>query len=69
MTADEDKGKRIRDLDLCAAEFSSNDVKKVPVVRIFGATPAGNPDRFGSFNSDYGHAAAWYSKVLPRGVV
>lgn len=69
VTADYYIANPIRDLDVCYSEFRENDVKKVPVVRIFGATPAGNPDRFGSFNSDYGHAAAWYSKVLPRGVV
>ncbi|KAK0142555.1 DNA polymerase zeta catalytic subunit [Merluccius polli] len=31
----------VRDLDVCYSQFRSSDVKKVPVVRIFGATPAG----------------------------
>ncbi|CAL8312592.1 unnamed protein product [Lota lota] len=31
----------VRDLDVCYSQFRASDVKKVPVVRIFGATPAG----------------------------
>uniref|UniRef100_A0A8C5CSX3 DNA polymerase zeta catalytic subunit n=1 Tax=Gadus morhua TaxID=8049 RepID=A0A8C5CSX3_GADMO len=31
----------VRDLDVCYSEFRASDVKKVPVVRVFGATPAG----------------------------
>lgn len=31
----------IRELDVCYSDFRESDVKKVPVVRIFGATPAG----------------------------
>lgn len=31
----------IKTLDVCYSEFRERDVKKVPVVRIFGATPTG----------------------------
>ena len=31
----------IKDLDVCYSEFRESGVKKVPVVRIFGATPGG----------------------------
>lgn len=31
----------IKDLDICYSEFRSRPVEKVPVVRIFGATPVG----------------------------
>lgn len=41
VTADYYLSSPIRDLDVCYSEFRDNDVKKVPVVRIFGSTPAG----------------------------
>ncbi|XP_051731999.1 DNA polymerase zeta catalytic subunit-like [Ctenopharyngodon idella] len=41
VTADYYMSSPIRELDVCYSEFRENDVKKVPVVRIFGATPAG----------------------------
>ncbi|XP_073708840.1 DNA polymerase zeta catalytic subunit [Garra rufa] len=41
VTADYYMSNPIRELDVCYSEFRESDVKKVPVVRIFGATPAG----------------------------
>jgi len=41
VTADYYMSSPIRELDACYSEFRESDVKKVPVVRIFGATPAG----------------------------
>lgn len=41
VTADYYLAKPIKDLDVCYSEFRESDVKRVPVVRIFGATPAG----------------------------
>ncbi|XP_051510616.1 DNA polymerase zeta catalytic subunit-like isoform X1 [Myxocyprinus asiaticus] len=41
VTADYYMSSPIRELDLCYSEFRDSDMKKVPVVRIFGATPAG----------------------------
>uniref|UniRef100_A0A672YWW1 DNA polymerase zeta catalytic subunit n=1 Tax=Sphaeramia orbicularis TaxID=375764 RepID=A0A672YWW1_9TELE len=41
VTADYYLASPIKDLDVCYSEFRESDVKKVPVVRIFGATPAG----------------------------
>ncbi|XP_070705223.1 DNA polymerase zeta catalytic subunit [Pempheris klunzingeri] len=41
VTADFYLASPIKDLDVCFSEFRESDVKKVPVVRIFGATPAG----------------------------
>lgn len=41
VTADYYLASPVKDLDVCYSEFRENDVKKVPVVRIFGATPAG----------------------------
>ncbi|KAM8726444.1 DNA polymerase zeta catalytic subunit isoform 4-T4 [Acanthopagrus schlegelii] len=41
VTADFYLASPIKDLDVCYSEFRESDVKKVPVVRIFGATPAG----------------------------
>lgn len=41
VTADYYLASPVKDLDVCYSEFRENNVKKVPVVRIFGATPAG----------------------------
>ncbi|XP_076024079.1 DNA polymerase zeta catalytic subunit isoform X1 [Genypterus blacodes] len=41
VTADYYQASPVKDLDVCYSEFRESDVKKVPVVRIFGATPAG----------------------------
>ena len=41
VTADFYLASPIKDLDVCYSEFRETDAKKVPVVRIFGATPAG----------------------------
>ncbi|XP_077075913.1 DNA polymerase zeta catalytic subunit [Siphateles boraxobius] len=41
VTADYYLSSPIRELDACYSEFRESDVKKVPVVRIFGATQAG----------------------------
>uniref|UniRef100_A0A8D0AEM7 DNA polymerase zeta catalytic subunit n=1 Tax=Sander lucioperca TaxID=283035 RepID=A0A8D0AEM7_SANLU len=41
VTADFYLQSPIKDLDVCYSEFRESEVKKVPVVRIFGATPAG----------------------------
>uniref|UniRef100_A0AAQ5YP79 DNA polymerase zeta catalytic subunit n=1 Tax=Amphiprion ocellaris TaxID=80972 RepID=A0AAQ5YP79_AMPOC len=41
VTADYYVASPIKDLDVCYSEFRESDVRKVPVVRIFGATPAG----------------------------
>ncbi|KAM6915313.1 DNA polymerase zeta catalytic subunit [Xenentodon cancila] len=41
VTADYYLASPVKDLDVCHSEFRGSDVKKVPVVRIFGATPAG----------------------------
>ncbi|XP_068432657.1 DNA polymerase zeta catalytic subunit [Clinocottus analis] len=41
VTADFYLASPIKDLDVCHSEFRESGVKKVPVVRIFGATPAG----------------------------
>lgn len=41
VTADFYLASPIKELDVCYSEFRESDVKKVPVVRIFGATPAG----------------------------
>ncbi|KAM7367565.1 hypothetical protein PAMP_013853 [Pampus punctatissimus] len=41
VTADYYLTSPVKDLDVCFSEFRESDVKKVPVVRIFGATPAG----------------------------
>lgn len=43
VTADFYLASPVKDLDVCYSEFRDSDVKKVPVVRIFGATPAGEP--------------------------
>lgn len=43
VTADFYLASPIKDLDVCYSDFRGSDVKKVPVVRIFGATPAGQP--------------------------
>lgn len=41
VTADYYTASPIKDLDVCYSEFRESVVKKVPVVRIFGATPGG----------------------------
>lgn len=41
VTADYYLANPIKNLDVCYSEFRESNVKKVPVVRIFGATPAG----------------------------
>ncbi|XP_026173816.1 DNA polymerase zeta catalytic subunit isoform X2 [Mastacembelus armatus] len=41
VTADYYLASPIKNLDVCYSEFRESDVNKVPVVRIFGATPAG----------------------------
>ncbi|KAK1171883.1 DNA polymerase zeta catalytic subunit-like [Acipenser oxyrinchus oxyrinchus] len=41
VTADYYMANPLKDLDVCYSEFRENQVKRVPVVRIFGATPAG----------------------------
>ncbi|XP_070781827.1 DNA polymerase zeta catalytic subunit [Enoplosus armatus] len=41
VTADFYLASPIKDLDVCYSDFRESDVRKVPVVRIFGATPAG----------------------------
>lgn len=41
VTADYYLAIPVKDLDVCYSEFRETSVKKVPVVRIFGATPAG----------------------------
>lgn len=41
VTADYYLAKPIKDLDVCYSDFRESEVRKVPVVRIFGATPAG----------------------------
>ncbi|XP_066555014.1 DNA polymerase zeta catalytic subunit [Amia ocellicauda] len=41
VTADYYTASPLKDLDVCHSEFRESDVKRVPVVRIFGATPAG----------------------------
>ncbi|KAF0023351.1 hypothetical protein F2P81_023981 [Scophthalmus maximus] len=50
VTADYYLARPIKDLDVCYSEFRESDVKKVPVVRIFGATPAAD-QRSGSCDS------------------
>ncbi|XP_056151151.1 DNA polymerase zeta catalytic subunit isoform X2 [Lampris incognitus] len=41
VTADYYLASPVKDLDVCYSEFRESDVRRVPVVRIFGATPAG----------------------------
>ncbi|XP_072300034.1 DNA polymerase zeta catalytic subunit isoform X2 [Eucyclogobius newberryi] len=41
VTADYYLARPVKDLDVCYSGFRESDVKRVPVVRIFGATPAG----------------------------
>ncbi|XP_055088091.1 DNA polymerase zeta catalytic subunit isoform X2 [Periophthalmus magnuspinnatus] len=41
VTADYYLASPVKDLDVCYSEFRESEVKRVPVVRIFGATPAG----------------------------
>ncbi|XP_034999481.1 DNA polymerase zeta catalytic subunit isoform X2 [Hippoglossus stenolepis] len=41
VTADFYLARPVKDLDVCYSDFRESDVKRVPVVRIFGSTPAG----------------------------
>lgn len=41
VTADYYLASPVKELDVCYSEFRESEVKRVPVVRIFGATPAG----------------------------
>lgn len=41
VTADYYLASPVRDLDVCYSEFRQSAVRRVPVVRVFGATPAG----------------------------
>lgn len=58
VTADYYLTSPLKDLDVIYNEFRESDVKKVPVVRIFGATPAG---MFIWFLICGLSSAAWYS--------
>lgn len=46
VTADYYLASPIKDLDVSYSSFRESDVKRVPVVRIFGATPAGESVSF-----------------------
>lgn len=48
VTADYYLASPVKDLDVCYSEFRESNVKKVPVVRIFGATPAGQFNQIAS---------------------
>ncbi|XP_068609589.1 DNA polymerase zeta catalytic subunit [Brachionichthys hirsutus] len=41
VTADFYLASPVKELDVCCSEFRRSDVRRVPVVRIFGATPSG----------------------------
>ena len=58
VTADYYLTSPLKDLDVIYNEFRESDVKKVPVVRIFGATPIG---MFIWFLINDWSFAAWYS--------
>lgn len=63
VTADYYLASPLKDLDVCYNEFRESDVKKVPVVRIFGATPIGMLIWF--LINDNGHLQ--HGTVPPRG--
>lgn len=41
VTTDHYLAPPLRELDPCYSDFRAAEVKRVPVVRVFGATPAG----------------------------
>ncbi|CAH1225119.1 REV3L [Branchiostoma lanceolatum] len=49
VTADHYQAPPVRGLDVCRSEFRGADTRRVPVVRIFGATPGGKARPHGLF--------------------